>query len=194
MKRFFLLLWVSFAIALALTGCGGSNGKNPVQLTGTTVMLQTGDAVNDQIAKFELTVSVITLTGTGGTPNTANLLSKPAEVEFSHQAGDLEPLSLAHVPPGTYSGATMTVSNPEVVAIVGGVPVKLNATLSSTTVNVAFSPNVTIGNSPTFLNFDLDLANSVTISGNNATVSPKFNVTTSTVALNEENENEENGE
>jgi len=193
MKRVSLLLWVSFAIMLALTGCGGGNPKNPIQLTGTPVMLQTGDAVNDQIAKFELTVSAITLTGTGGTANTANLLSAPAEVEFVHQAGSLEPLSLAHIPPGTYSGATMTVSDPEVVAIVGGVPTKLNATLSSTTVNVPFSPNITIGSSPMFLNFDLDLANSVTISGNNATVSPKFNVSTSTVAP-EENENEENGE
>jgi hypothetical protein len=195
MKRFSLLLWVSFAITLALTGCGGggSNSKIPVQLTGTAVMLQTGDAVNDQIAKFELTVSVITLTGTGGTPNTANLLSAPAEVEFVHSAASMEPLTLAHVPPGTYSGATLTVSNPEVVAVVGGVPTKLNATLSSTTVNVAFSPNITIGTSPMFLNFDLDLANSVTISGNNATVSPKFNVSTSTVAP-EENEDEDNGE
>ncbi len=191
MKRFVLLLWISFAMTLAFTGCGGSNGKNQVQLTGTTVMLQTGDAVNDQIAKFELTVSAITLTGSGGT--TGNLLSAPAEVEFVHQAGTLEPLSLAHVPPGTYSGATMTVSNPEVVAIIGGVPTKLNATLSSTTVNVPFSPNITIGTSPMFLNFDLDLANSITISGANATVSPKFNVSTSTVAP-EENENEENGE
>jgi hypothetical protein len=194
MKRFSLLLWVSFAITLALTGCGGgSNSKIPVQLTGTAVMLQTGDAVNDQIAKFELTVSVITLTGTGGTPNTANLLSAPAEVEFVHSAASMEPLTLAHIPPGTYSGATLTVSNPEVVAVVGGVPTKLNATLSSTTVNVAFSPNITIGTSPMFLNFDLDLANSVTISGNNATVSPKFNVSTSTVAP-EENEDEDNGE
>src|SRR6516165_12815057 len=118
MKRHFLLLWVSFVIALALTGCGGGgNGKNQVQLTGTPVMLQTGDAVNDQIAKFELTVSAITLTGTGGTANTANLLSEPAEVEFVHSAATMEPLTLAHIPPGTYSGATLTVSNPEIVAM-----------------------------------------------------------------------------
>ena len=141
MRRFVLLLWVCFAVTLALTGCGGgSNSKNAVQLTGTPVMLQTGDAVNDQIAKFELTISAITLTGTGGTANTANLLSAPAEVEFVHSAATMEPLTLAHIPPGTYSGATLTVSNPEVVAIIGGVATKLNATLSSTTVNVTFSP------------------------------------------------------
>jgi Domain of unknown function (DUF5666) len=193
MKRLLSFSLTGFVAALLLIGCGGGS-KPPVQVTGTMVTLQTGDAVNDQIAKFELTISSITLTGAGGTANTSNLLSAPAEVEFSHQAGSLEPLSLAHVPPGTYSGATLTVSNPEVVAIVGGVPTKVNATLSSTTVNVAFSPNVSIGTTPMFLNFDLDLANSITISGTSATVSPKFNVSTSNVAPNEDKEDEDNGE
>jgi hypothetical protein len=180
-------------VALLLTGCGGAS-KPSVQVTGTSVMLQTGDAPNDQIAKFELTITAITLTGANGTANTTNLLNAPAEVEFSHQAGTLEPLTLAHIPAGTYSAATMTVSNPEIVAVIGGVPTKLTATLSSTTVNVPFSPNVTIGPTSMFLNFDLDLANSVTISGNTATVSPKFNVTTSNVAPNEDNEDEDDGE
>ncbi len=180
-------------LALALTGCGGGSKPNPVQATGAMVTLQTGDAANDQIVKFELTISSVTLTGTGGTANTANLLGGPAEVEFTHQAGTFEPLSLSHVPPGTYSGATLTVSNPEVVAMVGGTPTQLTATLSSTTVNVSFSPNVTIGSSPMFLNFDLDLANSVTISGASAAVSPKFNVSTSTVAPDENNEGNDNG-
>jgi hypothetical protein len=80
-----------------------------------------------------------------------------------------------------------------VVAIVGGVPTKLSATLSSTTVNVTFSPNITIGTTPSFLNFDLDLANSVTISGTSATVSPKFNVSVSTLALDQNSQTDENG-
>jgi hypothetical protein len=180
-------------MVLYLAACGGS-GNNSVQLTGTPLTLQTGDALNDQIAKFELTINSIVLTGASGTADTTNLLSAPAEVEFSHQAGTFEPLSLAHVPPGTYSGATVTVSNAEVVAMVGGVATKLAASLSSSPVNVTFSPNVTVGSSPMFLNFDLDLANSVTISGTSATIAPKFNVSTSTVASDENSEREENGE
>src|SRR5438105_6302171 len=176
MKRVFLFVLIS-SMFLYLAGCGGS-GNGPVQLTGTPMTLQTGDALNDQIAKFELTINSIILTGASGTPDTANLLSGPAEVEFSHQAGVFEPLTLAHVPPGTYSGATVTVSNPELVAIMGGVPTRLAPTLSSTTVNVTFSPSLTVGSSPMFLNFDLDLANSVTIGGTSATIAPKFNVST----------------
>src|SRR5262249_4086872 len=140
------ILITIFALLLAATGCGGGS-KPPVQMTGTSVGLQTRDAVNDQIVKFELTVSSITLTGANGTPSTSNLLSGPAEVEFSHEAASFELLSLAHIPPGTYSGATMTVSNPEVVAIIAGIPTKLTAPLSSATVNVTFSPNITIGTS-----------------------------------------------
>lgn len=194
MKRLLLTSLTGLAMALLQTGCGGGGSKPPVQVTGTPVMLQTGDAVNDQIAKFELTISSITLTGANGTANTSNLLASPAEVEFSHQAATLEPLTLVHIPAGIYSAATMTVSNPEIVALIAGVPTKLTATLSSGTVNVAFSPNVTIGPTSMFLNFDLDLANSVTISGTTATVSPKFNVSTTNVAANEDNEDDDNGE
>jgi len=194
MKRLLLTSLTGLAIALLQTGCGGGSSKPPVQVTGTPVMLQTGDAVNDQIAKFELTISSITLTGANGTANTSNLLASPAEVEFSHQAGTLEPLTLAHIPAGTYSAGTMTVSNPEIVAVIAGVPTKLTATLSSGTVNVTFSPNVTIGPTSMFLNFDLDLTNSVTISGTTATISPKFNVSTTNVAANEDNEDDDNGE
>jgi Tfp pilus assembly protein FimT len=193
MKRVFPFHLSILALAVFLSGCGSSM-KNTVQTTGTMATLQTGDALNDQIVKFELTISSITLTGTGGTANTSNLLSGPAEVEFTHEAGAFEPLSLAHVPPGTYSGATMTVSNPEVVAIIGGVPTKLTATLSSATVNIAFSPNVTVGSSPIFINFDIDLPNSVTINGTNATVTPTFKVSTSTVAPNENGEDDHDGE
>src|SRR5215472_16105797 len=191
MKRSFLFPFMALVVVY-LTSCGGGNA--PVQKTGTLVTLQTGDALNDQIAKFELTISSIILTGANGTPNTANLLTGPAEVEFTHEAGTFEPLALAHVPPGTYSGATVTVSNPEIVAIVAGAPAKLSTALFSANVNVTFTPNVTVGTSPMFLNFDLDLANSVTISGAAATITPKFNVSTSTVAANQNNEDQQDGQ
>jgi predicted small secreted protein len=197
MKRVFLFTLLSVLFALLLTGCGG--GNTPVVSTGAgKVVLQTGDAVNDQIAKFELTISSITLTGVSPTTTTANLLSKPAEVEFSHQAGTFETLTLASLPPGTYNGATITITGAEIVVINGTTPTKVPATLSSGTVNVTFA-NITVSSTPLFLNFDLDLAGSVVLNGTpitSATVTPKFNVTSAATppAGNEGNEDHDDGE
>jgi uncharacterized protein DUF5666 len=197
MKRVFWFTLFSVVFALFLTGCGG--GNKPITVAGAGNMtINTSDAVNDQIAKFELTISSITLTGVSPTATTGNLLSKSAEVEFSHQAGTVEPLTLANVPQGTYNGATLTVSSPEVVVINGATPAKVPATLSSGTINVTFS-NITVGSTPMFITFDLDLANSITLNGTpitSATVNPKFNVTSATTppAGNEENEDHDNGE
>jgi len=184
MKRVLLITLFSVVFALALTGCGGSNSNLPFQANGTAATVNMGDAVNPAIAKFELTVSAITLTGVSPTATTGNLLANPREFEFVHTAGTVEPLVLAHVPPGTYNGATITVgANAELVVVNGTTPTKVPAPVSPTTVTVTFS-NITVGTTPLFINFDLDLAGSVTLNGSptitGATVSPKFTVTSVT--------------
>ena len=196
MKKLFLLIVTSIFLTLVLAGCSGGNNTTMTSAAPGNATLNTGDGTNDQILKFELTISTVTLTGSGGTSNTGNLLSKSVEVEFVHQAGTFEPLAVVNIPPGTYSGATLSVSNPEVVVLVGGAPTKIPATLTSPTVTVTFNPAITITSSNTgVINFDLDLASSVALNGNpptSATVSATFNVTTSTV--NPNNEDDDNGE
>jgi hypothetical protein len=197
MKRVYLFTLLCVVFALLLTGCGGGS-TNQVSTGAGQVVLQTGDAVNDQIAKFELNISSITLTGVSPTATTANLLAKPAEVEFSHEAGTFEPLTLANLPPGTYNGATITVTGAEVVVLNAGVPTKVQATISSGTVNVTFA-NITVTTTPLFLNFDLDLASSVVLNGTpitSATITPTFKVTSAATppAGDEGNEDHDNGE
>jgi hypothetical protein len=194
MKRYLLLTVVTVAFVLA-TGCGGNNTVTNAGPTNATI--NTTDGLNDQIVKFELTVSSLTLTGSTGTSSTGNLLSKPSEVEFVHQAGSFEPLALVNIPPGTYSGASLTVSNPELVVLNNAVPpapVKITPTLSSTSVTVTFTSPITVTSSTsTVINFDLDLAGSVALSGTpptSATITPKFNVTTATA----NNSDEDSGE
>jgi hypothetical protein len=177
---------------LAFAGCSGSG--NMVQTTGTAVTLQAGDATNDQVAKFELTITSITLTGVSPTANTGNLLAEPAEIEFSHLAGTLEPFSLGHIPPGTYSGATMMVSNPELVVVNAGVISKPAVNLASSTINITFASNITVTSTPLFLNFDLDLAKSIDLTQNPVAVTPTFTVTTSTVPANRDGEGDDDGE
>lgn len=194
MKRNLLLTVVTVAFVLA-TGCGGNNGV--INAGPTNATINTSDAVNDQIVKFELSVSSLTLTGSAGTSTTGNLLSKTSEVEFIHQAGSFEPLALVNIPPGTYSGASLTVSNPEVVVLNNAVPpapVKITATLTSPSVTVNFTSPINVtSSSSSVINFDLDLAGSVTLSGTpptSASVTPKFNVTTATA----NNADEDSGE
>jgi hypothetical protein len=195
MKRILFLTILSAALVLA--GCGGGSSSttiaaNPAGAGFTTVNF--GDATNDQIIAFELSISAITLNG-GSNPS---VLAKPTEFEFVHAAGTMEPLSLVNVPAGTYTGATITVANPEVVVINAGVPTKIPATLTSATINVTFSPAITIGAGASVLNFDLNLANSVTLNGvppTSATVNPQFTATTAAVpTANNGNEDEDHGE
>jgi hypothetical protein len=198
MKRVYLFTLLCVVFALLLTGCGGGSSTNQVSTGAGQVVVQTGDAVNDQIAKFELNISSITLTGVSPTATTANLLAKPAEVEFSHEAGTFEPLTLANLPPGTYNGATITVTGAEVVVLNAGVPTKVTANVSGSPVSVTFA-NITVTTTPLFLNFDLDLAASVVLNGppiTSATITPKFNVTSAATppAGNEGNEDHDNGE
>ena len=198
MKKVFLLTVTGIFLTLVLAGCsGGNNSTTMTSAAPGNATLNTGDGTNDQILKFELTISAVTLTGSGGTSNTGNLISNPVEVEFVHEAGTFEPLAVVNIPPGTYSGATLSVSNPEVVVLVGGAPTKIPATLSSSSVTVTFNPAITISSSNTaVINFDLDLASSVTLNGNpptSATISATFKVTTSTVNANKD-EDDDNGE
>src|SRR3954452_7634963 len=140
MKRvpFVTLFSVVFALALTLAGCGGNNSTAPVQTTGTSTQIGFGDAVGDNIAKLEMTVSSITLTGVAPTATTANLLAAPGEVEFVHTAGTIEPFSVGKIPPGNYSAATFTVSNPELTVVNAGVVTKTPATLAAATFTVTF--------------------------------------------------------
>jgi Domain of unknown function (DUF5666) len=183
------IVFVALACLLALTGCGNSQ---PTASTAGTV-INFGDAPNDQIIAFELTVNAVTLTG-GSNPS---VLPKPTEIELTHDMLTFEPLSLATIPPGTYTAATFSVSNPEVVVVdpTTKAVTKLNATLTSSTVNVPFPSPISIGTGASVLNFDMNLNSSVTISGSNATVTPTFTVSTATIAAgSESNENENDGE
>ncbi len=197
MKRvpFVTLFSVVFALALTLAGCGGNGSSTPpLQTTGTTAQIGFGDAVGDNVAKLEMTVSSITLTGVAPTTTTGNLLAAPGEIEFVHTAGTIEPFSVGKIPPGTYSAATFTVSNPELTVVNAGVVTKTAATLASGTFTVTFASNITVGTTPFFLNFDLDITKSVDLTKTPAVITPTLTVTTSTVPADDNGEDHDNGE
>jgi hypothetical protein len=193
MKR--VLMLAAAVLILFFAGCAGNNNNtvtaNP---QGGMASINFGDATNDQIIHFEVTMTAITLNG-GSNPS---ILSKPVEFEFVHNSGTVEPVSVLNIPAGTYTGATISLSNPEVVIIDPNtkLPKKLTATLTSPNVTVTFPSPITVSGNNTVLNFDLNLQNSITIDAGNttATITPQFTVTSSALPANAENENEDNGE
>jgi hypothetical protein len=153
-----------------------------------------GDAPADRIVDFEITVNSIVLTDSSG--STVSALSAPTRIELTHLAGAVEPISLTSVPPGTYTKATIRVSNPEVEFINdAGQVVEAAATLTGDTAILNFSPALTIGSTPLALNIDFNLAASVTLNTANstATVNPTFTASTAAVAAANEQEDENGG-
>lgn len=194
-----LVIAATIGALLALTaGCGGGGtsggGGLPPRTSGTSLRVNMGDAPVDRVVDFEITVTSIVLTDTNG--GTVSVLSSPTRIELTHLAGTVEPLALTSVPPGTYTKATIMVSNPEVEFVNdAGQVVDAAVTLTTNTTTVNFSPSLTVGSTPTALNFDFNLAASLTLntSNNTATLTPTFTASTAAVAA-ENEQNDENGE
>lgn len=183
--------------AILAAGCGGGGNTTAVNdpppgTQSAVAQFKFGDAPADSIVAFELTVNSVVLHGSSGD---VSVLASPTRIELIHNAGNFEPLAVRDIPAGAYTGATITVANPEVKVIDStGQPVELATTLASNTANVAFSPAITVGSSPLVINFDFNVAASVVISGNSATVTPTFSASSANVAANENEQEVEDGE
>lgn len=180
MKRAFLFALVGVLATAMLAGCGTKNPSTTTPTAGASQVVMTmGDAPADRVIAFALTINNMTLTGGSNPP----VVTTPTRIEFVRNAGTFQPLVSAQVASGTYTGASISVSSPQVVAIdtTTRQPVTLTAALSTSTVNVTFNNPLTINNATAEVNFDLDLANSVTISGTTATINPVFHVSSKIV-------------
>lgn len=165
---------------LAILSCGGngsSTSPTPGQANATTVQINLGDAPADWIVAFNMNMDSMTLTNSSG--SNVNLFSGSSQMEMRHLMGTMQPLAMANVPPGTYSMATMGISSANVTYIdpVTRQPVqKIMAGMSKT---INFNPPVTVGATPMAMNFDLDLAQSVSADpGGNMIFNPVFTMTT----------------
>jgi len=178
MKRVVGLTVSTILLILVIAGCG-SGSKTTATSGSGQLMVTMGDAPSDSIIAFGLTVNSMTLVG-GGNPT---VISTATPIEFVRNAGTFQPLVTAKLSAGTFTGATIMVSNPKVVAIdtTTHLPVTLTAALSTTTVNVTFNTPLTISTGTVEADFDLDLANSVTINGTTATINPVFHVSSKIV-------------
>ncbi len=105
------------ALVLAgLIGCGGSSTPSPTPQPGpspqpgaTQVQVNLGDAPADRIVAFAMTMNSLSMTG--GTGATVNVLTAPATLEMMHLMGAMQPLGMVSMPQGTYSQANMVMGS-----------------------------------------------------------------------------------
>jgi hypothetical protein len=179
----------------SLAGCGSSMG-GPAPAKSTQVVVLLTSTANDQLSIFTANITSIALTNTAGMSTTLFTGANPqfgTPVEWMHLNGASEPLPAVSVPQGTYTSATVTVSN----CIFDNVTFA-NQSLStseytggpcgqgtgSTTVNL--SNAITVTGSVMGLSLDLQVPQSFTLVGSGATAvvtaSPVFNLTAVSIA------------
>jgi hypothetical protein len=174
----FAVLWM---ITLSLVACGGGYGNSatPTTTTGTvtpgamtTTVIALGDAPSDRVVAFEITLNSVVLTDVNG--NNVSTLAAPVQVELTRLAATFAPVGAIAVPQGTYTKAMLVVSKPEVVFVAAdGSIVKREPALPNTSITVTFSPTLVVGANAATLNFDFDVAKSVSIdAAGNVTLTP----------------------
>ena len=180
--RFALVASAAGVLLLVLSACGGgmSNSTSTPSQSTATLQVNIADAPSDRLVAFGMTISAMTFTNSAGT--SVPVMSSSATTEMVHLMGTLQPLSLMQVPQGTYTKATITMSSMAVAYMnpANGQMVQQIIAGPMTSV-VNFSPSLTLGSSPMVANFDLDMANSVSIDNmGNITFTPTFTASMST--------------
>ncbi len=172
MKRFILCAGLLALIALTFAGCGGgpASSAGPSGSQSAAVFVTGEDAPLPSVASFYITINSITLNNSS---TNATVLSQPTTVDFGRLMGLRSMLGFNTVAPGTYTSATFTLANPIIyyVDLTTTPPSlgKLNGTLSSSTVTVAFPagrPLVVGANGLAGLHMDFDLRQSLAVDNN----------------------------
>lgn len=148
------------------------------------VQFRVGDAPADSVIAFEVSIaSPITLHPADGSAPVSVTLGKN-RFELTHMAGDMEPLAVMGVPQGSYSSIDLTVTNPEVVFLNStGATQKLEGK-TSTPITITLSPALSISTQASVVDFDFNVANSLTFDANGNVTGFNFTGSSVTVAAN----------
>ena len=163
-----------------LSGCGGGSGA-PVSSQPTpnsakqTVQVNMGDSPSDWMLAFSMNITSMSLTGSNGS---ATVVSVATPMEMMHLMGVMQPLAMINVPQGTYTGATITIGSATVAYMDPNTKNLVQATIPGPiTGTINFGSGITVGSTPMAIGFDLDLADSVTMStGGSLSMMPVFHV------------------
>jgi len=188
-------------LLLAVHGCAKYSGStmmntpNPAAAASSVAQFRIGDAPADRVTSFELNIGPMTLIPSSGSP--IFVLSTPQKVELSHLSATTIPVAIVKVPAGSYTGVSLTASNPEITFINSlGQMMKIEPALDQT-ISVNFNPTLNI-NASLVISLDLNLVNALTfdpqgnVTGVNLTPSA-FTISTQPVGTDENTQQEDNG-
>ncbi len=174
---------LAFVSTAALNGCGGAAGMSgsststtsTIPAATTAVQVNMGDSPADWMLGFSMSIGSMTLTGSNGS---ATVVSSPIEMEMTHLMGAMQPLAMVSAPQGSYTGATVMIESATVTYVSPTTKTVTQQTIQGPmTVNVTFPSSVTVGSTPMAMNFDLNLASSITGTAGSLTMSPVFEMT-----------------
>jgi hypothetical protein len=153
---------VVFAVGCGGGGSGVTAGPTPSPANSASTQVRFGDAPADSVISFEVTVSSLSLTPSGGGAAVNIPVGASNRLELSHSSGNFEPFAVGNLPQGTFSAANLSLANAELTFLTStGTPVHINGPASAQ-VTVNLNPALTIGSSPLVLNIDVSIAGSVT--------------------------------
>ena len=168
----------------------------PIPGANTTVTVQMAGTSNDQLSRFALVITGITLTSKAGKTVTLFNNSNPAQyVEAIHLNAKTEPFITVSVPQDIYTSAAVNVGRcnfTNVTILSGGLDFSTYDEglcaegTGNTTVNLA-SP-ISISGTAMTLSFDLQVSQSFTLTGSISagddvyTIDPVFNLTASSIS------------
>jgi len=183
--RAVLALIVAAGLVFAV-GCGGGGSgisasptPNPASASNTQVRI--GDAPADSVIAFEVSLTALSLTPSGGGAPVSIAVGANNRIELSHQSGKFEPLALGNLPQGSFTSANLTLANSELTFISGtGTPVHINGPASAS-VTVPLSPALTVGASPVVIAIDVNVANSITTNAGGAITGISFGASSFTI-------------
>lgn len=201
--RLVILIAVTLVV-IAGTSCGSSNagfGTHP--LTGNTnVTVLLSSTANDQLSQFDLVLQTLTLTGQSG--KTVNLITADQPSETIHVNGGIEPMLTLSIPQDIYVSASATVGSAEFTCVTltppsspggGGLDESTYAYgyTPDSMVTVNIPTEITVTGDSMALKLDLQVLESASYSScypsGSFAITPTFNLTALTPSANPTNSN-----
>ncbi|MFZ0338051.1 MAG: hypothetical protein WAL45_08470 [Terracidiphilus sp.] len=177
------------AALVAAAGCGGAlmSSNGTTQSSGGPVFLVGTDAPAPLPSVVGVKIQLESIVLTNGSTMSGNVLVNPVTVDFARYNGLQGLVDMNNVQPGTYTGVTIGLGTAnEIDYLNAGMPPTismLTPTLTMPSVSIMLNNPLTVsttGGVPVGLRIDMDLGQSVQVSGGNitGTIVPTFDVRT----------------